>query len=200
MLLADEDAPERGVPFSQYKASGSVLLFHGDPKALGSILILKGSGLDGVPILRRHDWLEREDVEANLGDAGSDHFDFLGGGVREIDDAAGHEGTTVDDAHVHRFSVREIGDAHHGSEGKGAMRGREFFHVVDFTVGGRAAMIGVAVPTRDSGFGGSDGGGNGWRGRCRDPVVFFSASGKHDESERKRQRGKSGASGHLVRS
>ena len=45
-----------------------------------------------------------EDVHANLRDAGSDHVDRFGGGVRKIDDAAGDEGTPVDNADVHRFS------------------------------------------------------------------------------------------------
>lgn len=200
MLLADEHAPERGIPFSQYEARRAVGLFHLRAQALGSILILKRAGLDGVPIFRRHDWLEREDVEANLGDAGSDDLDFLRGCVRKIDDASGDEGTAVDDADVDRFSVGEIGDAHHGSEGKGAVRGGEFLHVVNFAVGGGASVIRMSVPARESGFAGADGCGNGRRARCCDAVVFFSTRGKHDECEGKRQRGKSGASGHLVRS
>ena len=88
--------------------------------------------------------------------AGSDHVDFARGGEREIDDASFDERTAIVDAHVDLFSVVEIGDFDPSMKWKCAMRGGELFHVVNFSGGGAAAVIRIAVPTRDAGFGRSD--------------------------------------------
>ena len=103
------------------------------------------------------------------------------------------------------LSLLEIGHPHPGAERKRAMRGGQLFHVVDLAVGGGAAVIRMAVPTRDAGFrganSGSAAGGEGGRGCARRVTrCFFAqpASTMHASEERE-QRDRP-ARDHLLRS
>src|SRR5580704_12943330 len=152
MLFSHQHPPQRRVPLPHYKTRRSKFAFHGVAQALRPILILKSSSLDREPVFRqRHGW-EREDVYANLRDARPDHLNHKRGGVGKIDDSPGDEGTTVDDTNGHRFSVGEIRDAHESSEGKRAVRGGQFLHVVNLAIRGGASVIWMTVPTRDARF------------------------------------------------
>ena len=93
-----------------------------------------------------------DDVETNLRNARSDHIDSASGGVRKIDDAAVDERSAICDSHVDGFSVGEIRDAYPRVERQRAMGGRQFFHVVNFTVGRGPSVIGMSIPARDAGF------------------------------------------------
>src|ERR1019366_708930 len=90
--------------------------------------------------------------EPHVRDAGPDQGDGLRGGVREVDDSSIDEGAAVDDADFDILVAVEIVDAHPGVEGEGAVGGDQLFHVVDFAIGCGTAVIGMAVPTRYSGF------------------------------------------------
>src|SRR5580698_2783024 len=95
------------------------------------------------------------------------HVDFAGGGEREIDDPAFDEWSAIGDADVDAFSIREIGHLDPGIDGKGAMRGGQFLHVVHFSVRRASTIVGNSVPTGDAGFGFADGRGFHRRGNMR---------------------------------
>ena len=135
---------------------GSILAFERGAHLLGAVLILERAGLDGIPILGGCGGGDREDVEADARHSRSDESDGAGGGVRNIDDAVLDEGPAVGNADIHRFVVGEIHHAHPGTERQRAMRGGEAFHIVDFAVGGGAAVIRMPVPAGESGFAGVD--------------------------------------------
>ena len=104
------------------------------------------------------------DFQSHPRRAGSEHVDLFRGGMREIEDAAFDERTPIVDSHRDAFSVVEIGDLDDGLKRKSAMRGGEFFHVVDLAGGGALSVIWNAVPARDSGLS-IAGVGRGGRGR-----------------------------------
>lgn len=121
--------------------------------------------------------------DADANDAGLDHVEFAGGGERDIDDSAVDEWSAIGDAEVDMFFVCEIGHLDPGIEGKSAMRGSEFFHVVNFAVGGAASVVRDSVPTGDAGFRFADARRLHRRGNvCR---RFFCAPGH--QSERREQ-------------
>ena len=95
----------------------------------------------------------RDNLQPNLGGSRSNHADALRGGAGKIDDASRHEGSTVSDPHIHGFSISQILNTNPGSERKRAMSRGEFLHVVSFTVGRPPAVIGMAIPARQSDFG-----------------------------------------------
>jgi len=64
------------------------------------------------------------------------------------------ERTAVDDANIDGLLVAEVGDAHACTEREGAMRRGQALHVVNFSIGCGAAMVGVAIPTGEARFGG----------------------------------------------
>src|SRR5665213_2555753 len=62
------------------------------------------------------------------------------GGGRHVYDPAFVERTPVIDPHNDRAAVAQIGDANHGAERQGAVRGREFGRGKRFTARGRSAL------------------------------------------------------------
>jgi hypothetical protein len=68
------------------------------------------------------------------------------------------------------------------------MSSHQGFHVVDFAIGGRAAVIGVAVPTGEAGFGvaGLRGGCGGRRGR-NPHVLLVGAPGQSHNQQHERE-------------
>ncbi len=60
--------------------------------------------------------------------------------LRQIDDAAAHEGTAIVDAHDDGAAVVEIGDAHIDRHRQRGMRGRDHGAVEDLAVRGQAAV------------------------------------------------------------
>ena len=51
----------------------------------------------------------------------ANHANFLGGGKREVDHSALHEGATVSDTHNHNLSDALVGHLEESSKGKGAV-------------------------------------------------------------------------------
>src|SRR5271165_3367279 len=81
------------------------------------------------------------------------------------------------------------------------MRGGEAFHVVDLAVRGRAPVIGMSVPTCDSGFAVVNFSGD-VRGRrsLGAAVLLVRAAGESEPGPRQRGDRNRAAKGHLVRS
>jgi hypothetical protein len=149
-------SPHRGTAGMENQPRGSILAFERGAHMLGAVLILERADLDGIPILGGCGGGNREDVEADARHSRSDESDSAGGGVRNIDDAVFDERPAVGNADIDRFVVAEIHHAHPGTERQRAMRGSETFHVVDFAIGGGAAVIRMPVPASESGFAGAD--------------------------------------------
>ena len=157
-----ENSPESGTIGTLHQMRGTEVPLERSAKTFGAITIEERSGLDAVPALGGSGG-NRKYVEADLGDTGADERDGNGRGMRKIDDAVVNEGSAVGDADVDRFVVREIDDAHPGSERQRAVRGSEGFHVVDLAVGGGASVIRMSIPTGESGFAVLDFSGDGAR-------------------------------------
>jgi hypothetical protein len=119
-------------------------------------------------------------------DAGLDHVYFAGGGKREVDDSSVDEGAAIGDADVDVFIVSEIRNLEPRIEGKSAMRGGQFFHVEDLSVGGAASMKGRSVPAGDSGFDFADA--RGLHGSWNMRRSFSRASGEADDSAEEERR------------
>jgi hypothetical protein len=94
----------------------------------------------------------RDDFETDVSGAGSDHCDGLGGGEGEVNNAIGDERAAIVDADGSLPAVIEVGDAHDGVEGQGAVGCGHVVHFVDFAVGGAAALEGKTVPGGDAFF------------------------------------------------
>ena len=95
-----------------------------------------------VPCNRR-----RADIfDAHPRDAVTAEAEQVGSARRQIDLAIGVIGAAIVHAHDQRFVGAQIGDAHVARHRHGRMRGRDRLHVVDFAVGGEAAVEIVAVP------------------------------------------------------
>ncbi len=155
------------------------LAFKRGAEALGSIGIEERAGLNRIPVFGRANRGNREDIEPDLSDAGSDQGDGDGGGVRKIDDPVFDEGTAIDDSHVDGLIVGEVDDSHPGSERKSAMRGSHSLHIVDLAIGGGAAVIRMTVPTSESGFAIADfRGRRAWRSGVDSGVMLLSARGE----------------------
>ena len=200
----DHHSPERWAIGALHQMRRTELALERCAKALGAIAIEECAGLHGVPVVGRGSRGDRENVEPDASHAGSDERDRDGRGMRQIDHAILDEGTAIDDADVDGFVVAEVDDADPGSEGQGAMRGGEFFHVVDLAVGGGTPVIGMTVPTGESNFTIV----NTWWSGCGGSVMLLRAGGQRQNRERERgDRGRprygsgdGSARGHLVRS
>jgi hypothetical protein len=83
--------------------------------------------------------------------------------VGEVDDASIDKGPAVDDANVHSLVVAEIHYTYPGIKRQSAVGGHERLHVVNLAIGGLTAVVRVAVPARDAGFGVADPGHDGPR-------------------------------------
>ncbi len=95
----------------------------------------------------------RADIErAHLhhGGAVTQHVEFRGGRVREVDDAIAHEWTAVVDAHHDAAAVLQIGHAHIGGQRQGAVRRAHAVHVVEFAGRGLHLMKPGPVPGGDA--------------------------------------------------
>ena len=137
-----------------------------------------GSGTAGVPIIVISTWATPGPIRS---------ISFAAACDRSID-AALHERTAIDNPHIHRFIVAEIPHANDGLERQGAVSRDHRFHIVDFTIRGRASVIGMSVPTRETPLCRAD-----WRGgfgkgsrlhyrSCRrgDDDLFFAAGPDND--------------------
>ena len=193
--------PERRSVGTLDKMGGTEVTLERCEQSFGAIAIEERAGLHGVPILSGHDGGDRKNVEADARDAGPDECDGFGRCMREIDDAVLDEGATVGDTDFDGFVVAEIDHAHPGPEGQGTVRGGELFHIVDFAVGGGAAVIGMSVPAGEPGFAVSDFSSiDAGRSGCGGRVVLPGATGERQTSER-RDRGRQcngSARGHLL--
>ena len=150
---ADQNAPDARRPLAKNDARGSELFLHRVAYAIGVAAILERADLNGEKSWSRRRLRRRgDDVETDLRDARSDQIDRLSGRMRKIDDASIDERSAIDDPHFDRFSVGEIRDAYPRVERQRAMRGRQFFHVVNLAVGRGPSVIGMSIPARDTGF------------------------------------------------
>ena len=122
----------------------------------------------------RDDRVARIDhFQLHLRNARTDHVDVSRRRLREIDDAASNERTSIGDAHIDFFSIVEIANPHPSVECVGAVSGGEFFHVVHFTVRAAPSVIGRTIPTRHSRCGRAD------ARRLRNARALSSARGEH---------------------
>src|SRR5688572_15086242 len=69
--------------------------------------------------------LRRQHGEADADDAGLDRLEGPGGGVGEVEDAAGDGRAAIVDAHLHLAVVVEVHDAQARAEGQRGVRGRQ---------------------------------------------------------------------------
>ena len=106
---------------------------------------------------------------------GTDQLEGAGRGVREVDDAAVDEGAAIGDADVHSLLIVEIYYMHPGIEGQSAMGGGHLLHVVDFAIGGDAAVVRMTVPAGDSRLDEERRGRRGIRGSWARAVAYSSA-------------------------
>src|SRR5499433_3284314 len=74
----------------------------------------------------------------------------LGSPDRQVDEAVLRVGTAVVEPHDDRASVREVGDAQIARHRQRRVCRRNTIHVIDFAVGGRAAVKIRAVPGGDA--------------------------------------------------
>lgn len=95
-----------------------------------------------------------EGLDFDLRGAGPVDADGLGGGEREIENAARDKGTAIGDAGENRFAGSEIGDADGGSHGQGAVGDRDGVLVEDGAVGAGMVVVGRAVPGGQADFSG----------------------------------------------
>lgn len=87
-----------------------------------------------------------EHFEAHLGHTAGGDAELLGGSVGQIDDAAAVEGTAIIDPHDSGAPIPEVGDAHAGAEGKGAMGCGESAGTEDLATGGAVSVEAGAIP------------------------------------------------------
>src|SRR6516162_9237626 len=116
---------------------------------LGVARVSKGSYLHGVDArlgARASRRRQSQYLQLHARDSRTDHVDGASAGVREVDDAALDEGAAIVDAYRHVTAVVEVVNPHLSVEGEGAMRGRQFVHVIDFAVRGRTVMVRMSVP------------------------------------------------------
>src|SRR4051812_17621811 len=96
LLAADQNAPEGGGSLMEDQAGGAVFRGHAITLTVGIRLLAEGPDLDGVEAglggIR-----ETHNLEAHVGDAGTDELDLAGGGVRQVDHATVDEGAAVRD-------------------------------------------------------------------------------------------------------
>jgi hypothetical protein len=150
-----------------------------------------------------------EHVDADARGAGSPDADFDGSGARQIQNAAGNEGSTVRYGDHDRQVGGEIGDADERAHGKGTMGGGHAVLVIDLAIGGMGVVIRRTVPAGNSNFTVKDGAGGfrrglGWkwggrnlfcwrRRRCGDLDRVMAAAG--DSEAQDQQSGQSNAKG-----
>jgi len=104
---------------------------------LGIVPVPKGAYLDGVDARLTAGASRRRQsqyLQLHARDSRPNHIDGASAGIREVYDAALHEGATIVDAHRHVAAVVEVVDSHLSIEGERAMRSRQFIHVIDFAV------------------------------------------------------------------
>src|SRR6202000_1903374 len=70
--------------------------------------------------------------------------------AREIDDTAAVERSAVVHPHFKYTAVIEIGNAYHGRQRQGRMRGADVIHVEALAIGGALALEVLAIPGRDA--------------------------------------------------
>jgi len=75
------------------------------------------------------------------------HAELFRGRIGDVDDASGHIGTTIIDAHRHRLASRDIGHAQLCAERQRRMRGRQFAAVEGLAIRGLRAFRVVARKT-----------------------------------------------------
>src|SRR4051812_44518092 len=80
-----------------------------------------------------------DDLEADLGVAGAGHVDFLGGGERDVDQAAADERPAVVDPDDDAEAVGDVGDPELRSERQGAVGGGEAVGIEALAAGGAVA-------------------------------------------------------------
>src|SRR5581483_3338252 len=135
-----------------------------------------------------------DDLDPDARRARPDHRHFLGGAMRQVDDASVDERPAVDDLDIDRLAGIEIVDPYPGMERQCAMSGHQLLHVVDLAVGRLATVVRMTVPAGDALFGiayfgfdfRSACGGRGWP---RQPdMLFASTTGQYQtHCERKKQ-------------
>src|ERR1700739_1217477 len=87
----------------------------------GVVLACEGSDLD-APAAAGSDGVRRlVDVNADTGGSGTPDAGLLGGSDREVDNAVGHEGSPVGDAHDGGLSGLKIGDLDERAHGQRAV-------------------------------------------------------------------------------
>ena len=81
-----------------------------------------------------------DDVDADFGDAGFDHIEFLCSAEREVQDSAGDQGAAIVDAELEGSAVADVGDADNGAQREFTVRGRQAVHIEDLAIGGLATV------------------------------------------------------------
>ena len=116
----------------------------------GFALMMEDADLDAPSSpLRNRGWIA-EHVDADAGGASSPDADLDGGGSRQIQNAAGNEGSAICDGDDDRLAIGEIRDADEGAHGQGAMGSGHAVLVVDLAIGFAGVVVGRAVPAGNS--------------------------------------------------
>lgn len=118
-------------------------------------LAMESADLDAPAALLRCSGREAQHVDADARGSGAPDADFDGGGTGQIENAARDKRPAIRDGDNDRPPSVQIGDAHDGTHGQSAMRGRHGVLVVDLAVGAAGVMVGSAVPTGDADLAGS---------------------------------------------
>jgi len=162
-----QNAVKWRVAWAEDDVRRAIVRFHFRAKPLSIRPNRKRSHLHGIETGSRKRG-QLSDLHSDPSGARTDHVYGACRGVGEIDDAVTDERAPIVDANLDTFVVFEIDHANHGAEGKGAVRRSELLHVVDFAIGGGAAVIRMAVPTRNAGFRVRQNRQNRWRNRRAD--------------------------------
>ncbi len=98
-------------------------------------------------LLRRSDHLQ-----SHLHDSLRDHVDLSRGAERKIDDASIDERSSIGDANVDAFSIRQVCHLDPSVEWKCSMRGSQLSHIENFAGRCLASIEWNSIPTCDSSF------------------------------------------------
>jgi hypothetical protein len=118
----------------------------------GALLVGEGSDLNGPAAsdIKRRGSLEN--FEADFCRAGAVDVESLGGGEREIEDAAFNERAAIGNAQHCGMAGLYICYTYDGAEREREVRGGHGVHVVDFAIRAAAIVIRGTIPARHTGL------------------------------------------------